>query len=137
MDENWSTFTDDMVFGAALKERQSIAAIKGRDDLADICGAVTTQIREAWLSGGRAVGPDDTIPEGLQARAIAIATWRFVSEGVPLNDGVQTKARKDAFAEAMNYLDQIAKRKIKSAGSAEIVQAVPRQATRRRLDGLV
>lgn len=137
MDENWSTFTDDVVFSANLKERQSIAAIKGRDDLADICDAVTTQIREAWLSGGRALGPDGTIPDGLQARAIAIATWRFVSEGVPENTGIQTKARNDAFTEATTYLEQIAKREIRSAGSAENIHFAARQATRRRLDGLV
>src|SRR5690242_21196353 len=29
----------------------------------------------------RELGPDGTIPDGLKLRAIAIATWRFVSEG--------------------------------------------------------
>jgi hypothetical protein len=135
--ESWSTFTDDAVFGVSLKERQGIAAVKGRDDLADICDAVTTQIREAWQGGGRSPGPDDAIPDSLKARAIAIATWRFVSEGVPRNEGVQTKARYDAFTEAVNYLEQIARREIKSAGSAQSINPLERQATRQRLDGLI
>lgn len=110
--ETWSYFTDDEVFGANVRERQSIAAIRGKDDLPDICGQVTAQIRQAYLFSNREIGPDGTIPEGLKSRAIAMATWRFVSEGVPQNDALQTKARQTANAEAIAYLEQIASVKI-------------------------
>ena len=112
MNEPWSYFTDDEVFGANVKERQSIAAIRGKDDLPDICAQVTGQIRQAYIFSNRELGPDATIPDGLKMHAVAIATWRFVSEGVPQNDGLQTKARQAANAEAVNYLNQIASVKI-------------------------
>jgi hypothetical protein len=135
-EETWSTLSDGDVFGASAAERQSLAAIKGRDDLADICAAVTQQIREAYSSGGRALGDDGTIPDGLRGRAIAIAAWRFVSEGVPQNEGIQTASRREAFDEAVSFLKQIAGRQIRSAGSAQTVTRVHRQATRRKLEGL-
>jgi len=112
MNESWSYFTDDEVFGANVKERQSIAAIRGKDDLPDICAQVTAQIRQAYLFSNRELGPDGTIPDGLKAQAVAIATWRFVSEGIPQNDSLQTKARQTANIEALHYLDQIASVKI-------------------------
>jgi hypothetical protein len=112
MNEPWSYFTDDEVFGANVKERQSIGAIRGKDDLPDICAQVTGQIRQAYIFSNRELGPDGTIPDGLKSHAVAIATWRFVSEGVPQNDGLQTKPRERANAEAVNYLNQIAAVKI-------------------------
>lgn len=108
MNETWSYFTDDEVFGSNVKERQSIAAIRGKDDLPDICEQVTEQIRQAYIFSNREVGPTGTIPDGLKSRAIAIATWRSVSEGVPQNDALQTKARHSAYDEATKYLGQIA-----------------------------
>ena len=112
MQETWSYFTDDEVFGANVKERQSIAAIRGKDDLPDICAQVTGQIRQAYIFSNRELGPDETIPDGLKSQAIAIATWRFVSEGVPQNDALQTKARQTASTAAINYLNEIAAVKI-------------------------
>jgi hypothetical protein len=106
--ETWTYFTDDEVFGANVKERQSIAAIRGKDDLPDICEQVTEQIRQAYIFSNRELGADGTIPDGLKSRAVAIATWRFVSEGVPQNDALQTKARHTAYDEAIKYLNQIA-----------------------------
>jgi len=107
MSETWSQFVDSEVFGANVKERQSIAAIRGRDDLPDICGQVTDQIRQAYILSNRALGPDGTIPDGLHGRAVAIATWRFVSEGVPKNEGVQTSQREAAYKEALEFLNQL------------------------------
>jgi len=110
--EPWSYFTDDEVFGTNVRERQSIAAIRGKDDLPDICAQVTGQIRQAYIFSNRELGADGTIPDGLKSRAIAIATWRFVSEGVPENDALQTKGRQVANTEAVNFLTQIASVKI-------------------------
>ena len=115
--EPWSYLTDDEVFGANVKERQSIAAIRGKDDLADICEQVTQQVRQAYIFSNRELGADGTIPDGLKSRAIAIATWRFVSEGVPQNDGLQTKARQNANDEAVKYLSQIASLEIGNTSS--------------------
>jgi hypothetical protein len=112
MQEPWSYFTDDEVFGTNVKERQSIAAIRGKDDLPDICTQVTGQIRQAYIFSNRELGPDGTIPDGLKSHAIAIATWRFVSEGVPQNDALQTKPRQTANTGALNYLNEIAAVKI-------------------------
>lgn len=112
MTESWSYFTDDEVFGANVKERQSIAAIRGKDDLPDICAQVTGQVRQAYIFSNRELGPEGTIPDGLKSHAVAIATWRFVSEGVPQNDALQSKARQTANATAINYLNEIASVKI-------------------------
>ena len=101
MNEPWSYFTDDEVFGANVKERQSIAAIRGNDDLPDICAQVTGQIRQAYIFSNRELGAEGMIPDGLKARAVAMATWRFVSEGVPQNDSLQTKARQSANADSI------------------------------------
>ena len=117
MQELWSYFTDDEVFGTNVKERQSIAAIRGKDDLPDICAQVTGQVRQAYIFSNRELGPDGTIPDGLKSHAVAIATWRFVSEGVPRNDALQTKARQTANVEAVNYLNQIASLKIGKTGT--------------------
>jgi hypothetical protein len=108
MNEAWSYFTDDEVFAANVKERQSIAAIRGKDDLPDICEQVTGQIRQAYLFSNRELGAEGTIPDGLKSRAIAIATWRFVSEGVPQNNALQTQARQTANDEALKFLGKIA-----------------------------
>ena len=137
LSETWSPFTDADAFPPSSRERQNVAAAKTRDDLADICDSVTAQIRDAYLSGGRSLGDDGTIPDALRARAIAIATWRFVTEGLPQNEALQTPSRRDAFNEAVNYLHQIATRQIPTAGSVHIPHRSPRQATRHRLDGLV
>jgi len=117
MNEPWSYFTDDEVFGANVKERQSIAAIRGKDDLPDICAQVAGQIRQAYIFSNRELGAEGTIPDGLKSHAVAIATWRFVSEGVPENSALQTKARQAANAEAVNYLNQIASLKIGRTGT--------------------
>lgn len=137
MEESWSTFSESDVFGSNVKERQSIAAIKGRDDLADICDAVTGEIRQAYLSGGRALGAEGTIPDGLKARAAAIALWRFVSAGVPRNENLQTQPRHDAFDEATAHIEKIARRELTSSGSAQTVSQLAREATRARTDGLI
>jgi hypothetical protein len=139
MNEPWSYFTDDEVFGANVKERQSIVAIRGKDDLPDICEQVTQQIRQAYIFSNRELGADGTIPGGLKSRAVAIATWCFVSEGVPQNDALQTKARKDAFTEAINYLNQIAAVKIGRASRPTFgkrgINAPPRHFTDTTQDG--
>jgi hypothetical protein len=108
MSETWIELADADVFPANSGERIGIAAAKGRDDLQDICGQVVEQVRQAYILSGRDLGPDGTIPSGLKERAIAIATWRFVSEGLGKNPGLQTKERQDAAAEARSYLDRIA-----------------------------
>jgi hypothetical protein len=133
--ENWSQFTDDEVFGANAKERQSIAAIRGRDDLPDICSEVTEQIRQAYIFSNRDLGPDGTIPDGLHGRAIAIATWRFVSEGVPQNEGIQTKQRESAYKEALDYLNSLASVQIGKTASPSFGPKKHRQFTHRKWNG--
>ena len=108
MSENWVTLTAEDVLAPGSAERVAIVAIKQRDDLGEICGEVTSQVRQAYAFSNRDLGDDGTIPEGLKAKAIAIALWRFVSEGVAKNDGIQTKGREAAATAAVKYLDQIA-----------------------------
>jgi hypothetical protein len=137
--EPWSYFTDDEVFGANVKERQSIAAIRGKDDLADICAQVTEQIRQAYIFSNRDLGAEGMIPGGLKSRAIAIATWRFVSEGVPQNDALQTRPRQNAHDEAIKYLSQIAAleigRTVSPAFGTRGVTQPPRKFTDTTQDG--
>lgn len=139
MNETWSQFTDDEVFGANVKERQSIAAIRGKDDLASICGQVTDQIRQAYIFGNRELGAEGTIPDGLHGRAIAIATWRFVSEGVPKNENLQTAAREKAYNEALEFLKLIATVQIGKSASPSFgtrgVNVPPRRFTDCTQDG--
>lgn len=109
MSENWIQFTDTDVFAEGSQERIVIAAIKKGDDLAEICGQVTNSIRQAYAFGNKDVGAAAlTIPEGLLGRAIAIALWRFVSEGVPRSPVYQTAQREAAYKEAKEFLDKIA-----------------------------
>ena len=108
MAETWIKFTDDDVFVANAPERRTIAAVKRRDDLAEIVGQVIGQVRQAYQFSNRELGPEMTIPEGLKARATAIALWRFVTEGVPRNPVLQTKERESAFKEAQDFLEKIA-----------------------------
>ncbi|PWU18913.1 MAG: hypothetical protein C5B50_07805 [Verrucomicrobia bacterium] len=112
MPESWTTFTDLDVLPATSAERIGIAAIKGRDDLAAICLGVTAQIRQAYEFSERDLGPEGQIPEGLKGRAIAIALWRFVSEGVAKNEAVQTRQREAAYEEAVDYLEKVGQAKI-------------------------
>lgn len=120
MTENWITFTDADVLEPTSQERKSIVTVKGRDDLGDICEAVTNQVRQAYLLGSRDVGDAGTIPEGLKAHAIAIAIWRFVSEGVPKNEGIQTKQRESAYRNALDFLTSIAKADVGKATDPSI-----------------
>lgn len=136
MSESWIELLDSDVMPGNSQERIGVAAAKGRDDLQDICDQVVEQVRDAYISGGRSLGPDRTMPAGLKVRAVAIALWRFVTEGVGKNDGLQTAGRKDAADEATKYLGRIASREIKGAGSAQIVSGNKRQATRDTLSGL-
>jgi hypothetical protein len=120
MSENWIGFTDADVLGATSAERMTIAGIKRRDDLADICSQVIGQVRQAYQLSNRDLGPDGTVPEGFKARAVAIALWRFVSEGVPALPKMQTKERKDASEEATKYLAQISSAEVGKASSPSV-----------------
>ena len=108
MSESWITLTDSDVMTADAAERGTVVAIKKRDDLGEICAAVTEEVRQAYLFSNRDLGPDGTIPSGLRARAIAMAIWRFVSEGLPRVEKLQTKERQEAATAARDYLAQIA-----------------------------
>lgn len=135
MPENWITLVSDDVLSPNSKEKASIVAIKGLDDLPAIVEEVSNQVREAYRSGGRELGPDGTIPDGLKQRAIAIALWKFLA-GVAKNDGIHTREREGNYKEATDYLASIARREVTSAGGAEIVTGEKRVATRDRLKGL-
>lgn len=126
MAENWIDFTDGDVLEPTSKERQSIAAVKGRDDLADICAEVIDQVRQAYAFGNRDLGPDGQIPQGLKSRAIAIAIWRFVSEGVPKNESIQTKQRESAFDEATKYLERIGEVSIGKTSEPSVSTTTPK-----------
>ena len=77
----------------------------------------------AYADAGRALGSAGTVPAGLKARAIAIALWRFVSEGVAKNEGVQTRAREQAAEEARKWLDALGRGEVGGRGSGPSVAA--------------
>ena len=118
--ESWINLSDQDVMPANSPERIAVGTAKGGDDLSAICDQVTEQVRQAYILSSRALGPDGTIPSGLKFRAVAIALWRFVSEGVGKNEGVQTKSREAAFKEALEYLDKIAATRVGLATSPSI-----------------
>ena len=109
MSETWVILVDDEVLTGGCAERLTVAGIKNRDDLGEICAQVTEQVRQAYEMSSRDLGAEGTIPLGLKARAIAIALWRFVSEGVPRIEKIQTKEREASAREAREYLDMIAR----------------------------
>jgi hypothetical protein len=135
--ESWSKLAPDEVLSeftpqeaATLKNIQS-----SNDFLPDIVGRVTDQIRQAYASGGRALG-EDGIPDSLKARAVDICRWRLLVS-YPQLQKLQTKERQKAHDDALTFLNQIAQREIKGAGSAQIVCQPPRRATRKQLEGLL
>lgn len=120
MSESWVNLVDADVMAAASAERISVATAKGGDDLGEICGQVTEQIRQAYEFSNRELGAAGTIPAGLKGRAVAIALWRFVSEGVAKNEGIQTKQRESAATAAREYLDKISAGEIGKASGPSI-----------------
>ena len=128
--------TEDDVLPRVSEERRSISTIKGVDDLAATVQSVTEQVRHAYISGGRYVGDEGTIPAGLRSRAIALALWQFLTTGVAANERIHTVERRKAAEEAQSYLDKIASREIQGSGSARIVTGSKRVATRDHLNGL-
>lgn len=135
MSETWVELADADVLPANGAERVAIAAIKGQDDLQPLCDQVVEQVRQAYLLSNRDVGADGTIPSGLKERAIAIALWRFVSEGVTKNEALQTQQRQDAATEARKYLDDLAAVNIGRA-SAPSVHSRHRKFSHRQEDGI-
>jgi hypothetical protein len=123
MSESWVELMDADVMPANSAERIGVAAAKGRDDLADLCAQTVEQVRMAYADAGRVLGPAGTVPAGLKARAIAIALWRFVSEGVAKNEGVQTRAREQAAEEARKWLDALGRGEVGGRGSGPSVAA--------------
>ena len=134
-DETWIGLSDGDVLPANSGERIAVAAARGGDNLLDICDQVVEQVRQAYSFSERELGPAGTIPAGLKERAVAIAVWRFVSEGVGKNPGVQTKERQDAATEARGYLDRIAEAKVGRA-SAPSVGRRPHRYGPEREDGI-
>jgi hypothetical protein len=135
MSETWVELADSDVMAANSQERVSVAAVKGRDDLQEICGQVVELVRQAYLFSNRDLGAEGTIPSGLKERAAAIALWRFVSEGVAKNEGIQTKQRESAATEARAYLDRIASAEIGKV-SAPSVRERRRRFSHREEDGI-
>ena len=120
MSETWIGLADAEVLAPDSAERLTVAKIKQRDDLAEICDQVMSQVRQAYELSNRDVGEAGTIPAGLKGRAVAIALWRFVSEGVPKLPAIQTKEREAAARAAGEYLDRIAAAEIGNASAPSV-----------------
>jgi hypothetical protein len=104
---SWITPTDDEVLSQQAKERASIAAIKGKDDLPQILAEVIAEFRDAIAGRENALDVDGTVPAGLAKYVRDRALWIFISRGVPENDSVQTKGRADAAKAAEDALQAI------------------------------
>jgi hypothetical protein len=124
MNETWVTLADDDVLSAESAERKTVVSIKKKDDLGDICSQVTEQVRQAYSLANRELGAEGTIPAGLKARAISIALWRFVTEGVGKYPVSQTKQRQDAHDEAVKFLQTIAENQVGRASSPSMGKRV-------------
>jgi len=136
MSDSWVELNDADVMPANSPERVGVAAAKGRDDLADICAQTVEQVRMAYEYSGRTLGAAGLVPAGLKPRAIAIALWRFVSEGVAKNEGVQTRARELAAEEARKWLDGLASGEVGGRGAGPSVRRKRRHFGMRAEDGL-
>lgn len=138
MSETYSTLTaDDVLTQFNTVELTVFNAVKGNDtDMGETVARITADVRAAWSGAGRAL-PDsqDTIPDSLKPRAIAIALWEFLS-GVPA-PALKTDERKEAWKEAREYLNTLAKRQLPGTGGAQIVVAPTRKFTRDKLNGLI
>lgn len=108
MSEQWVELSAGDVLGVDHPERVLITKIKGADDLQSKCDEAVEEIRQAYEISGRALGGEGTIPSGLKRRAIAMALWRYVSEGVPSLPKTQTRDRREAADEASRFVIKIA-----------------------------
>ena len=139
MNENWSTIISDDVLGEFTPvEAATLNGLQGvTDALPPIITRTINQIRKAYRDGGREVAfTDGTIPDSESGRAIAIARWKWLIS-FPKLKSMQTDERRKAWEEADNYFNAIAKREIKGEGGAQSFTPVDRQATRKKLSGLI
>lgn len=105
----WITPVDTEVLSAQSKERASVTAIKGKDDLAQILTEVISKFRDAIAGRENVLDKDGTLPAGLADYARDMALWIYITRGVPKNEGIQTKERKDAFDKANTAMEDIRK----------------------------
>ena len=110
---SWITVTDQDAMPGNSQERQSIAAVKGVDDLQDKVVEAVETFRDAIRSSGQPLDADGTIPLSLKRYVIDWAIWQFVSQGVAKNPGIQDDARKDANDRAEKMLSRILDGKFK------------------------
>lgn len=103
----WITPSDNEVLPPAAKERASIKAIKGVDDLGQILTEVVAEFRDAIAGRENALDADGTVPQGLAKYVRDLALWIFITRSVPKNEGIQTKERADAAKKAEDILQGI------------------------------
>lgn len=108
----WITPVDTEVLSAQSKERASISAIKGKDDLPQVLAEVVAEFRDAIAGRENALDADGTLPTGLAKYARDMALWIYITRGIPNNDGIQTKERADAAKKAEDVLADIRNGKI-------------------------
>jgi uncharacterized protein RhaS with RHS repeats len=105
---SWITPTTDQLWPDSSTELAGIVAVKGADDRADVLAGVVDEFRQAAAARGHPLGPDGTVPRAWQRYVTGIACWRFVSVGVPQNEGIQSAARREANDEGQQALARIA-----------------------------
>lgn len=126
---SWVTPTPDQVFAAASKEYASLVAVKGQDDLADILSQSVSQFRGAINSRGYPLDADGSVPPSLLRYVLDLTVWEFVTRGVPKNESIQTKERKDRAKDAQDKLEGILAGKVAVELPDGYVPANPRTGT--------
>ena len=136
MEETWSTLTAAEVLEEfTSQEKESFDAVKGDDTLAAVVARVIDQVRDSYRSGGRPLGDEGTIPDGVKLRAISMARWKFLI-ALPEMKQLQTENRRRAHDDAEAWLNLIARREVGGSGAAQLVGGNTRQFTRSKLSGL-
>ena len=114
---DWITpSTDDVLSELMPQEQATLASIQGATDrLSQILPRIIAEVRGHIAAGNYELGPDGTIPDALQEAAIALARWRWLV-GFPQLAKLQTKEREQAYKDADEHIDRIAKGKHQVAG---------------------
>jgi hypothetical protein len=145
--------TADVLSEFTPAEQAALQGIQGATtELATVLARVVAKMRSQIKAGGNQLDmTGQTIPDGLQEEAVAITRWRWLNS-FPALAALKTKERKNAYDQAtamMNTISSnepnrprtelpaIADTTAAPVDGVQVASRSRRQATRKRLSGLI
>jgi len=150
----WNTIaTQDVLNEFTAAEQAALQGIQGATtELAAVLSRVVAKMRSQIKAGGNQLDmTGQTIPDGLQEEAVAIARWRWLNS-FPAMAALKTKERREAYEQATATMKEISSNEpnrprtelpvIMDATAApvdgvQVASRSKRRATRRKLSGLI